>query len=67
MSCTLFNLPLAELIWTVPEEPFSAFPLQNTSSFTLERDEAGEVTMEDGRSRCPFNPEYKSTAIIVGT
>lgn len=23
--------------------------------------------MEDGRSRCPFNPEYKSTAIIVGT
>lgn len=22
--------------------------------------------MEDGRSRCPFNPEYKSTAIIVG-
>ncbi|CAG02365.1 unnamed protein product, partial [Tetraodon nigroviridis] len=33
--------------------------------FTLERDEAGEVAMEDGRSRCPFNPEYKSTAIIV--
>lgn len=22
--------------------------------------------MEDGRGRCPFNPEYKSTAIIVG-
>uniref|UniRef100_A0A8C7Y898 Semaphorin-4B n=1 Tax=Oryzias sinensis TaxID=183150 RepID=A0A8C7Y898_9TELE len=37
----------------------------NTSTFTLERDEAGEVTMDDGRSRCPFNPEYKSTAIIV--
>lgn len=40
--------------------------LQNTSTFTLERDEVGEVVMEDGRSRCPFNPEYKSTAIIVG-
>ncbi|KAM8877450.1 semaphorin-4B-like isoform 1-T6 [Synchiropus picturatus] len=37
----------------------------NTSTFTLERDEAGEILMEDGRSRCPFNPEYKSTAIIV--
>ncbi|KAM3876589.1 semaphorin-4B-like [Diretmus argenteus] len=37
----------------------------NTSTFSLERDELGEVVMEDGRSRCPFNPEYKSTAIIV--
>ncbi|XP_075906929.1 semaphorin-4B-like isoform X2 [Nelusetta ayraudi] len=37
----------------------------NTSTFTLERDEVGEVVMEDGRSRCPFNPEYRSTAIIV--
>ncbi|CAM9175332.1 unnamed protein product [Lampetra planeri] len=37
----------------------------NTSTFTLERDDMGEVVMEDGRSRCPFNPEYKSTAIIV--
>lgn len=37
----------------------------NTSTFMLERDEVGEVVMEDGRSRCPFNPEYKSTAIIV--
>lgn len=41
--------------------------LQNTTTFTLERDEVGEVVMEDGRSRCPFNPVYKSTAIIVGT
>lgn len=32
----------------------------------MERDEVGEVVMEDGRSRCPFNPDYKSTAIIVG-
>uniref|UniRef100_A0A3Q3VPQ8 Sema domain-containing protein n=1 Tax=Mola mola TaxID=94237 RepID=A0A3Q3VPQ8_MOLML len=37
----------------------------NTSTFTLERDEVGDVVIEDGRSRCPFNPEYKSTAIIV--
>ncbi|MEQ2172491.1 hypothetical protein ILYODFUR_018450 [Ilyodon furcidens] len=39
----------------------------NTSTFTLARDEAGEIVTDDGRSRCPFNPEYKSTAIIVGT
>ncbi|KAA8596035.1 hypothetical protein FQN60_011326, partial [Etheostoma spectabile] len=39
--------------------------LQNTTTFTLEKDEVGEVVMEDGRSRCPFNPDYKSTAIIV--
>ncbi|KAM6980238.1 semaphorin-4B isoform 2-T2 [Aplochiton taeniatus] len=37
----------------------------NTSTFSLESDEMGEVVMEDGRGRCPFNPEYKSTAIIV--
>ncbi|KAG7272597.1 hypothetical protein CRUP_003519 [Coryphaenoides rupestris] len=37
----------------------------NTSTFSMERDDSGEVLMEDGRSRCPFNPEYKSTAIIV--
>ncbi|XP_072236370.1 semaphorin-4B [Leuresthes tenuis] len=37
----------------------------NTSTFALERDEVGEIVMEDGRSRCPFNPQYKSTAIIV--
>uniref|UniRef100_A0A8C9Z3I1 Semaphorin-4B n=1 Tax=Sander lucioperca TaxID=283035 RepID=A0A8C9Z3I1_SANLU len=41
-------------------------PICNTSTFTMERDEVGEVVMEDGRSRCPFNPDYKSTAIIVG-
>uniref|UniRef100_A0A3Q3B137 Semaphorin 4B n=1 Tax=Kryptolebias marmoratus TaxID=37003 RepID=A0A3Q3B137_KRYMA len=47
--------------------PVCAYIVSNDHSiytyFTL--DEAGEVVMEDGRSRCPFNPEYKSTAIIV--
>ncbi|XP_051557152.1 semaphorin-4B-like [Myxocyprinus asiaticus] len=37
----------------------------NISSFSLERDEHGEHIMEDGRGRCPFNPEYRSAAIIV--
>lgn len=57
-----------EFHWTVPEglSAVCVCCLQNTSTFTLERDEVGEVVMEDGRSRCPFNPEYKSTAIIVG-
>uniref|UniRef100_A0A3P9ADU0 Sema domain-containing protein n=1 Tax=Esox lucius TaxID=8010 RepID=A0A3P9ADU0_ESOLU len=36
----------------------------NTADFTLVRTQTGEIVTEDGRSRCPFNPEYKSTAII---
>lgn len=42
------------------------FVLQNTSNFSLVQSDAGEVVTEDGRSRCPFNPEYKSTAIVAG-
>ncbi|XP_030620987.1 semaphorin-4B-like [Chanos chanos] len=37
----------------------------NTPSFSLEKNSDGQIIMEDGRSRCPFNPEHKSTAIIV--
>lgn len=37
----------------------------NISSFSLEKDELGEHVMEDGRGRCPFNPDYRSTAIVV--
>ncbi|XP_023697725.1 semaphorin-4B-like [Paramormyrops kingsleyae] len=37
----------------------------NTSNFTLVMTKTGEIVTEDGRSRCPFNPEYKSTAIMV--
>ncbi|XP_051756006.1 semaphorin-4B isoform X2 [Ctenopharyngodon idella] len=37
----------------------------NILSFSLERDEKGEPVTEDGRGRCPFNPEYRSTAITV--
>uniref|UniRef100_H3DPJ1 Sema domain-containing protein n=1 Tax=Tetraodon nigroviridis TaxID=99883 RepID=H3DPJ1_TETNG len=36
-----------------------------TANFSLVKNDAGEVVTEDGRSRCPFNPEYKSTAIIA--
>uniref|UniRef100_A0A671K301 Semaphorin-4B-like n=1 Tax=Sinocyclocheilus anshuiensis TaxID=1608454 RepID=A0A671K301_9TELE len=37
----------------------------NTSDFSLVRNEMEEIVTEDGRSRCPFNPEYKSTAIMA--
>lgn len=37
----------------------------NTKDFSLVRGDGGEVVTEDGRSRCPFNPEYKSTAIMA--
>ncbi|XP_029010706.1 sema domain, immunoglobulin domain (Ig), transmembrane domain (TM) and short cytoplasmic domain, (semaphorin) 4Ba [Betta splendens] len=37
----------------------------NTADFSLVRSDSGEVVTEDGRSRCPFNPEYKSTAIMA--
>lgn len=40
--------------------------LQNTADFSLVRSQTGEIVTEDGRSRCPFNPEYKSTAIMAG-
>ncbi|XP_013858996.1 sema domain, immunoglobulin domain (Ig), transmembrane domain (TM) and short cytoplasmic domain, (semaphorin) 4Ba [Austrofundulus limnaeus] len=37
-----------------------------TSDFSFAKSNAGEIWTEDGRSRCPFNPEYKSTAIMAG-
>lgn len=37
----------------------------NTVNFSLVRSGTGEIVTEDGRSRCPFNPEYKSTAIMA--
>ncbi|XP_041966810.1 sema domain, immunoglobulin domain (Ig), transmembrane domain (TM) and short cytoplasmic domain, (semaphorin) 4Ba [Alosa sapidissima] len=37
----------------------------NTDHFMLVRSRTGEIMTEDGRSRCPFNPEYKSTAIMA--
>ncbi|XP_063053578.1 sema domain, immunoglobulin domain (Ig), transmembrane domain (TM) and short cytoplasmic domain, (semaphorin) 4Ba [Engraulis encrasicolus] len=37
----------------------------NTDHFMLVRGRSGEIMTEDGRSRCPFNPEYKSTAIMA--
>ncbi|XP_017261688.1 sema domain, immunoglobulin domain (Ig), transmembrane domain (TM) and short cytoplasmic domain, (semaphorin) 4Ba [Kryptolebias marmoratus] len=37
----------------------------STSEFSFDKNDAGEIVTEDGRSRCPFNPEYKSTAIMA--
>lgn len=37
----------------------------DTESFSLVTDSQGELVMEDGRSRCPFSPEYQNTAVIA--
>ncbi|KAM4677004.1 semaphorin-4B [Discoglossus pictus] len=33
--------------------------------FSLEKDASGNPVIEDGKIRCPYDPEYKSTAIMV--
>ncbi|KAF5907811.1 semaphorin-4B-like [Clarias magur] len=38
----------------------------STADFSLVRSNTGEIVTEDGRSTCPYNPEYKSTAIMAG-
>ncbi|NWU68289.1 SEM4B protein, partial [Pterocles burchelli] len=37
----------------------------DVQSFSLERDASGRVLLEDGKGRCPFDPEYRSTAVMV--
>ncbi|RMB94149.1 hypothetical protein DUI87_28954 [Hirundo rustica rustica] len=37
----------------------------NVQHFSLERDASGKVVLEDGKGRCPFDPEYRSTAVMV--
>ncbi|NXW22613.1 SEM4B protein, partial [Circaetus pectoralis] len=37
----------------------------NVQRFSLERDVSGKVLLEDGKGRCPFDPEYRSTAVMV--
>uniref|UniRef100_A0A8D0EMB9 Semaphorin 4B n=1 Tax=Strix occidentalis caurina TaxID=311401 RepID=A0A8D0EMB9_STROC len=37
----------------------------NVQRFSLERDAVGKVLLEDGKGRCPFDPEYRSTAVMV--
>ncbi|XP_052528615.1 semaphorin-4B isoform X2 [Tympanuchus pallidicinctus] len=37
----------------------------NVQHFSLERDGLGRVLLEDGKGRCPFDPEYHSTAVMV--
>ncbi|KAI5098328.1 semaphorin-4B isoform X1, partial [Silurus meridionalis] len=36
-----------------------------TADFSLVQSSSGEILTEDGRNRCPYNPEYKSTAIMA--
>lgn len=37
----------------------------SVENFTLARDQAGNVLLEDGKGRCPFDPNFKSTALVV--
>ncbi|XP_053573665.1 semaphorin-4B [Bombina bombina] len=37
----------------------------NIHDFSLEKDSSGNPVMEDGKGRCPFDPKYNSTAIMV--
>ncbi|XP_077630496.1 semaphorin-4B [Crocuta crocuta] len=37
----------------------------SVENFTLARDKAGNILLEDGKGRCPFDPNFKSTALVV--
>ncbi|KAM6202403.1 semaphorin-4B [Rhynchocyon petersi] len=37
----------------------------NVKNFTLAKDRAGNILLEDGKGRCPFDPNFKSTALVV--
>ncbi|XP_075414104.1 semaphorin-4B [Tenrec ecaudatus] len=37
----------------------------NVENFTLAKDKAGNILLEDGKGRCPFDPNFKSTALVV--
>ncbi|XP_029430421.1 LOW QUALITY PROTEIN: semaphorin-4B [Rhinatrema bivittatum] len=43
--------------------PFCAYI--KIQDFSLEKNASGNPVLEDGKVRCPFDPEYKSTAIMV--
>lgn len=58
-------LPCCALVRRLDPDHLST-PPQNVASFTLARDEAGNVLLEDGKGRCPFDPNFKSTALVVG-
>eukprot|EP00070_Physeter_catodon_P002918 XP_007106123.1 semaphorin-4B isoform X2 [Physeter catodon] len=37
----------------------------NMENFTLAQDVVGNILLEDGKGRCPFDPNFKSTALVV--
>uniref|UniRef100_A0A8C0RB01 Semaphorin-4B n=3 Tax=Canis lupus familiaris TaxID=9615 RepID=A0A8C0RB01_CANLF len=37
----------------------------SVANFTLAQDEVGNILLEDGKGRCPFDPNFKSTALVV--
>nr|XP_034986343.1 semaphorin-4B [Zootoca vivipara] len=37
----------------------------NIPEFSLKREASGKLLLEDGKGRCPFDPAYRSTAIMV--
>ncbi|XP_067411514.1 semaphorin-4B [Emydura macquarii macquarii] len=34
-------------------------------NFSLSREPSGQLLLEDGKGRCPFDPDYKSTALVA--
>ncbi|KAM9711109.1 semaphorin-4B [Dama dama] len=37
----------------------------DVENFTLVQDKRGNILLEDGKGRCPFDPNFKSTALVV--
>lgn len=37
----------------------------DVENFTLAQDNRGNILLEDGKGRCPFDPNFKSTALVV--
>ncbi|XP_027030502.1 sema domain, immunoglobulin domain (Ig), transmembrane domain (TM) and short cytoplasmic domain, (semaphorin) 4Ba isoform X2 [Tachysurus fulvidraco] len=59
------------ITWSTPKRKreecsFKGKNLHNTKEFSLVRSSTGDIVTEDGRNHCPYNPEYKSTAIMAG-
>ncbi|XP_047677988.1 sema domain, immunoglobulin domain (Ig), transmembrane domain (TM) and short cytoplasmic domain, (semaphorin) 4Ba isoform X4 [Tachysurus fulvidraco] len=58
------------ITWSTPKRKreecsFKGKNLHNTKEFSLVRSSTGDIVTEDGRNHCPYNPEYKSTAIMA--
>uniref|UniRef100_A0A8C0CD21 Semaphorin-4B n=1 Tax=Balaenoptera musculus TaxID=9771 RepID=A0A8C0CD21_BALMU len=59
-------LPLnSSHLFTCGTAAFSPVCTYVVSNFTLAQDVVGNILLEDGKGRCPFDPNFKSTALVV--